>query len=387
MRWYGPHAALEKHEAELVLSKALPMLETSPGDADLIASVGHCYNILEQDEMALTWFEKALSIDSEHCHPYIWFKYALILRQCGRYEEAFPYLWNAYRYFPEDRYLGHTYAEELIRRRKWLKAWPLCAKYRWSKDKIRSSVNVSEWQGEEIRGKRLAVIFEGGFGDAFWLFRFIPKLMEMGALIYPGCGLPGIAEFFSGHPYLANLPEEDGTGLDYWVSIFELLRWLEVAEPYWKEPYITATPREKYRGKIGLCWNCGEAQDPRKFRSMKRGQADQFFADPNIVSLQYGDNPDLKTWNDTAEIIAALDLVISVDTAVCHLAAAQGKPTWLVLGGYQDCKWGAGETTGWYPSARIFRADKGAFNFDSVLPKVERALRELPNRVLSMASP
>jgi tetratricopeptide (TPR) repeat protein len=382
MRWYGPHAALEKHEAELVLSKARAIIENDPNDADMVATIGHCLNILEQDEEALPYFERAVALPNPH--PYIWFKYALILRQCGRYEEAFPYLWNAWRYFPEDRYLGHTYAEELIRRGKWLKAWPLAAKYRWSKDKIKSA-GVPEWQGEDIRGKRLALIFEGGFGDAFWLFRFVPKLIELGALLYLGAGQP-IAEFFSGHPWLRNLPEEDGTGVDYWVSIFELLRWLEVSEPYWPGDYIQAQPNEKYRGKIGLCWNCGEAQDPRKFRSMKREQAEVFFKDPNIVSLQYGDNPDLTTWQATAEIISALDLVISVDTAVCHLAGAMGKPTWLVLGGYQDCKWMGEETTGWYPSMRIFRADQGAFNFGSVLPKVERAFaNEFPNRILQMA--
>jgi ADP-heptose:LPS heptosyltransferase len=59
---------------------------------------------------------------------------------------------------------------------------------------------------------------------------------------------------------------------------------------------------------------------------------------------------------DTAEVVAGLDLVITVDTAVAHLAGAMGRPVWLLLANTPDWRWGLGsETTPWYPTARLFR--------------------------------
>ena len=368
MRYFGGHQALERHEAEAVLPRALLALSVDIDDVEALLAAGHCYNVLERDDDALLLYERAVKLQP---HPLTWFRYASMLRQCGRYEEAFPYVWNAHRALPDDRYVGHTYAEELIRRGKWLKAWPLAARCRYSKDDIRDALaGVSEWQGEGLEGKRLAVVFEGGKGDAFWLFRFVPKLVERGARVSL-LAAEDIARFFEGHPYLADT-EPEANGYDLWVSVFELLRWLDVEEPYWPGEYVRSDAA--HLGGIGLCWQGGEAIDVRKYRSLGRGQADRLLADPRVVSIQYGENPAIKTWRDTADIIASLDLVVTVDTSVCHLAGAMGKPTWLVLGGYQDCKWGRGEATGWYPSMRIFRADEGQFGFDGVMTKVEAAL-------------
>ena len=64
----------------------------------------------------------------------------------------------------------------------------------------------------------------------------------------------------------------------------------------------------------------------------------------------------LRDWNDTAQAISKMDIVISVDTAVAHLAGAMGKEVWLVLPKVPDWRWGLiSDTTPWYPSMRIFR--------------------------------
>jgi tetratricopeptide (TPR) repeat protein len=370
VRDFGGHGVLQKHEAELVLPRALAVLDKTPDDVDALHAVGHCYNVLEDDIKSLRFLARAAETPSVATYA----SFAAILRQCGFYEEAFHYIQAAHQWAPEDMYVGHTYAEELIRQGKWLEAWPLCSQYRFSKMGC-SPPEMEEWKGQDIRGKRIAVILEGGRGDTFWLFRFIPRLTAMGAIVSL-LGPRDLAEFLEGHPFLGE-PDSEPEHYDYWVSVFELLQWLEVAEPYWPGEYFNAEPDERYRGKIGLCWNCGEAIDVRKYRSLKKEQADRLLQLPNVVTLQFGDNPDIHGWRDTARIIAALDLVISMDTAVCHLAGAMGKPTWLVLGGWQDCKWMDRETSGWYPSMRVFRADPGNFGFENVLAKVEEALHEI----------
>lgn len=381
MRDFGGHGSLEKGEAIEILPLALSALNEYPNDVEVLHTIGHCYNVLEQDAQALEYFKRA----AETPHPVTWANYASILRQAGRYEEAFPYFWNAHRAWPDDKYIGHAYAEELIRKNKWLKAWPLCSKYRFSKEGA-TPLGLEEWKGQDLKGKKIAVLLEGGRGDTFWLFRFIPKLVEMGANVSL-LGPEDLAMFLEGHPFLGPVDLDLDRPYDYWVSIFELLQWLEVDKPYWPGVYFNAEPSIKRtlgkKKRVGLCWTCGEAIDVRKYRSLDRNQAARLVLNRNVewVSLQkdqpldYCFQPILNTWKDTAAVIDSLDLVIAMDTSVAHLAGAMGKPTWLLLGGYQDCKWMAGDTTGWYPSFRIFR--NYWFGFDGALDKVEKELKSL----------
>ena len=84
---------------------------------------------------------------------------------------------------------------------------------------------------------------------------------------------------------------------------------------------------------------------------------------------------DLEDFADTAGLIAALDLVIAVDTAVAHLAGALGKPVWILLPSTPDFRWGLGSTgTPLYPSARLFR-QPSAGAWDEVVAEVVRVLR------------
>jgi hypothetical protein len=284
---------------------------------------------------------------------------------------------------------GHIYGEELIRKGRWLEAWPILSKNRMSKARI-APQGVPEWMGEDIAGKQLMVIAEGGRGDAFWLFRFLPKLQEMGIHVN-FCCWPDVWEFLKDHPWLKsqqNSVFSTPRMPDYWVSIFELLQWLKVDKPYWTGPYLTCSKQSPLHknGKplVGFCWECGERDDVRKFRSLKLAQAADLTSNTNVewISLQKGYDPppncremNIADWHDTAAIVANLDLVITVDTSVYHLAGAMGAKTWLVLGGYQDCKHGTGSTSGWYPSATIFR--NNTVGFDNVITQVQKELDNL----------
>ena len=66
---------------------------------------------------------------------------------------------------------------------------------------------------------------------------------------------------------------------------------------------------------------------------------------------------ELRTWDDTASLIGALDAIVTVDTSVAHVAASMGRPTHLVLTDYQYWRWGTGETTPWYPTMTVYRGN------------------------------
>jgi len=93
---------------------------------------------------------------------------------------------------------------------------------------------------------------------------------------------------------------------------------------------------------------------------------------PDIVDLA----PALADFADTARAVERLDLVITVDTAVAHLAGAMGRPVWLLLPKVGDWRWGrSGNTTPWYPATRIFRQSRLG-DWSDVLEQVAQALRQ-----------
>jgi len=96
----------------------------------------------------------------------------------------------------------------------------------------------------------------------------------------------------------------------------------------------------------------------------------------HIINLQ----DEQKDFADTAAIVAHLDLVISIDTSVAHLAGAMGKPVWILLNNSPDWRWLLErEDSPWYPTARLFRQSTFG-NWQEVVARVERELRRLATR-------
>lgn len=252
----------------------------------------------------------------------------------------------------------------------------------------------AEWTGPAmpLEGKAVAVYAEQGWGDVIQFVRYLPRLQALGAQVF--CVVqpelaPLVEESFPGvpclrdgrdfhvqlHAALLDLPRRFGTTLDD----------IPAQVPYLHAP---AAARERWRqrlapwgGKprIGLAWSGSHAQVNNRNRaiplsillpllrehdahwfSLQKGEGGPYTdAEPGAAGLidLTGEWAD---FTDSAAMLEQLDLVITVDTAIAHLAGALGKPTWVLLAPNADWRWLQGrEDSPWYPTARLFRRGFG----------------------------
>ena len=273
------------------------------------------------------------------------------------------------------------------------------------------------WRGEALAGKSLLVWFEQGMGDEIQFARYLPWLKSQGATrltlvckapLQPLLQtVPGVDVVLAAEGQLVFPPH------DFWVMPMSLalhhrttLETLPAALPYVSTlPERVAKWRDKLpkRGKrtsriVGLVWAGSASHRNDAHRSMPSLASLAPLAEvPGVafVSLQKGEREDeakqppsglslmplggmIQDFADTAAIIEALDLVITVDTAVAHVAGALGKPCWVLLPWLGvDWRWLMDrEDSPWYPGAlRLFR-QKSAGDWAGVVSEVVRALKK-----------
>jgi tetratricopeptide (TPR) repeat protein len=269
--------------------------------------------------------------------------------------------------------------------------------YRWRfKDESLASTtypakfDLSRWQGKPFKNKHMIIHCEQGFGDTIQFARFIPRVKALGGMVtfQVQDSLMPLFRHFPGIDVLQRLPEIQPATLDadLYCPLMDVPFWLEVsAETIAADtPYITADPEKADRWRrridpdrfaVGIVWagNPDHANDHH--RSCPLGQLLELERIDGIhlysLQKQVGESDgrllaaqphttllgsDLNDFGDTAAVIENLDLVISVDTAVAHLAGAMGKPVWLILPYAPDWRWMLWRTdTPWYPSMQLFR--------------------------------
>lgn len=267
------------------------------------------------------------------------------------------------------------------------------------------TLSVPRWDGSRLDGKTVLLWAEQGYGDNIQFIRYVPMMVERGGLVAVVCP-PVLRRLFmtvKGVYTIYTTPEEfAGASYDYHAPIFSLPYIFGTAlETIPAGPYLTSvesTVRLKPSAalKVGLVWagNPEHANDWR--RSLSLAYLLPLLQQPGVswYSLQVGPatreikrlglsdeiqdlSPQLQDFADTADAINQLDLVISVDTAVAHLAGALGKPVWILLPAGADWRWLEHRTDSpWYPSARLFRQPWPG-NWVGVVMAVRGALAEL----------
>jgi len=242
-----------------------------------------------------------------------------------------------------------------------------------------------EWQGEPPAGRRLLIWPEQGFGDQIQFARFAPVLKAQGAEVTLLCR-PGLERLFEqsldGIDVRAAAGAVEFPDPDYWVMGPSLAgRMGMTLETLPNAPYLRAAgpaPDLPPGFRVGLVatGNPQHANDAN--RSLHPTAAARLRALPaTLVELDPAKSG-ARDFADTAAIIEALDLVITVDTSVAHLAGALGKPCWVLLPALKtDWRWLRDRADSpWYPSLRLYRQPAPG-DWDSVLAAVARDLHPL----------
>jgi hypothetical protein len=246
--------------------------------------------------------------------------------------------------------------------------------------KTAPEMDLPQWTGEPVAGKNLVVWGEEGFGDQIMFARFAARLREEGAQVGWVCSeaLVRLVREGLGMDAIAAGGRVEIRGADYVVptSRLPVVFMQRLAQPP-PAPYLAQPRPNVVEGfRIGIVARGRPEHDNDHNRSLPPKAAAELMALPGAVSLAQADTGARDFW-DTAGIVAGLDLVISVDTSVAHLAGALGKPVWLLLPAV-GCDWrwqtGRGDSP-WYASMRLFRQTTPG-DWSGVLAEVRAALAE-----------
>jgi tetratricopeptide (TPR) repeat protein len=355
----------------------------------ILGNLGNALLMAGRPDEALACQERFLSHISDSPEGY--FNKALCLRSLGRLDDAVFCFDRALALCPDyveaewDRGLTLLMAGEY---------YDGFAAYeaRWRlPDTRRPRLQTPLWRGDSLRDKTLLLHTEQGFGDTLHFLRYAAFLRTLHpkARILLQCQpeLAGLIReqniFASVRAYDEALPRHDVQApllsVPWLAGLVE--DQLEALVPYIKVenpicfPFFTQASAKK---RIGIVWagrpshrndhnrSCGlehflpllALPEVRLF-SLQAGPRTQDLRATGVAGAIFDLSPAMEDFADTARLIDQLDLVITVDTAVAHLAGAMGKPVWVVLPFMGDWRWGiAGDNTPWYPSMRLFRQSR-----------------------------
>lgn len=379
-------------------------LSLSPDFPEALSNRGNALHEMRRYEEALASYERALAARPNY--PEALSNRGLTLQQLGRFGEALASFDRALAIAPHYADCRCNRALLLLLIGRFAEGW---AEYEWRRQLgswHMQSIDAPEWRGEGLRGKRLLLRAEQGLGDTIQFARFAPLLAARGAAVILDVQRPlgGLLQSLDGAPTIVrqgdSLPPID---LQLPLLSVPLLLGVDGASIPAEIPYIKADPAqvERWRERlmpggfrIGIAWQgspqaFGRAVPLNAFAPLaqiagvrlislqKHHGLDQLAQLPpgmEVHDLGEGFDAGPDGFLDTAAVMAHLDLVISADTAIAHLAGALGRPVWILLADVPDWRWMLGrEDSPWYPTARLFRQRRRG-DWDEVMARVAAEL-------------
>ena len=270
-----------------------------------------------------------------------------------------------------------------------------------------------QWDGRTLEGRIILLHTEQGLGDAIQFIRYVPLVQQRGGRVIVECQgeLQRLFQTMAGerqivvrgqplpafdlHCPLLSLPRVFGTNLANIPNVVPYLRADAGCSTRWQDRLASQTGLLK----IGLAWVGSPTYKNDRNRSTKLERLAPLgqVAGARFFSLQKGAaaaeattpppglelidwTEELRDFADSAALIANLDLVVAVDTAVAHLAGAMGKAVWTLLPLAPDWRWMLQrQDSPWYPTMRLFRQDSFG-DWDGVIAKVTEALGHIPRQ-------
>jgi hypothetical protein len=317
--------------------------------------------------------------------------YGNVQRELGRPDRAVPFLQHAVALEPGNPTAQFNLAVAYLLQGDYARGWPQYES-RWSYEHLAGTepeFPQPRWRGEDIQGKTLLVVGEQGHGDNIQFVRFLYNLHVMGARLklQVTAGLVPLLESSEIIEWTGTYGDDAGE-FDMWVPIMSIPGVLGITLENLPRPvqYLNARSdlaREwltrlgpKRRLRVGFSWSGRRDNWLNRYKGVPfREILKMIQAHPEYewINLQIDADPSeedqlaqagvtrfpgaVSGFHDTAALITCLDVVVAVDTAVAHLAAALGRPTWLMLNGYAtDWRWLlTREDSPWYSTVRIFR--------------------------------
>ncbi|MEO7145607.1 MAG: tetratricopeptide repeat protein [Bryobacteraceae bacterium] len=374
----------ERDQLEPAAEAYRELLEHKPDHAESVNNLGNVYLALGSPEEALQAYRRAIGIDPVFGEAR--WNVAIVQLLLGQYEEG----WRGYEWrFRQKHYVPRCFSRP-------------------------------RWDGEALQNRGILVHAEQGLGDTLQFIRYAPLLKERGAFVIVECHAP-LAGVIAGAPGVDAVvalgsssgggppePGRDCSEYDCQVPLLSLpyllgttLDTIPRDVPYLPPPDAARVGRwgaivNRRAGrdlKVGLTWSGNPDHKMNRLRSLD-GAALAALADLPGVSffaLQKGLaalalapalpmihlEDDTTNLADTAAILANLDLLITVDTSIAHLAGALGRPVWTLLPFAPDWRWLLErEDCPWYPTMRLFRQPR-RHGWPDVMARVREELRRL----------
>lgn len=372
----------EQHRFAEAIDAYKAALTLRPEHPRACNNLAKAYQDLHEIDQAVFWYQRALSIKPEYAEARFNLATAQLLH--GDYEKG----WSNY--------------EWRFKKTDWRRTYP----HRFEKPR---------WNGETFSGKTLYVHCEQGFGDMLQFVRYLPMVKARGGTVLLETR-DAMLRLFEGTPGVDRIvpfsPERIAPiDFDVYVPLLSLpgifqtsLATIPHAVPYLSADPVKASQWERaLQGeelRVGLVW-AGTATDPRRASPLAWFAPLSGIEGLKIYGLQKGPPADLleaeglpqgmfmenlgrrlDDFSDTAAAIENLDLVVSIDTSVPHLAGAMGRPVYLLLSDNPDWRWMLDrQDSPWYPTMRLYRQEKSG-DWGPPLTQIARRLESLARNLL-----
>jgi tetratricopeptide (TPR) repeat protein len=359
---------------------------------------------------AVAHFREAVRVHPEHVHAL--HNLGLTLVGLGQVEEGLPCYERVLALRPDEAETRFCRSMVWLLRGEFERGW---VEYEWrwrSKQAPPLRHNQPAWDGSELAGRTVLLYAEQGLGDTLQFIRYATLVKRRGGTVVVECQ-PALVPLLRACPAIDRIvaPEEALPPIDVQAPLLSLPRifgttrdTIPAAVPYvFADPALVERWRRDLGGlrafKVGIAWQGSPTHLWDRQRSIPLEQFAALAQVPGVrlISLQHGqgreqaqavadrfavldccDQDDSSGWEfgETAAIVKNLNLVITCDTSVAHLAGSLGAPVWVALAHAPDWRWQLGrDDSPWYPTMRLFRQTRPG-DWNGVFLRMARALRE-----------